>query len=203
MAYRKLALGLLLAGLGSVLLGQEGQTVNLSQGPSSPPYQKIFFYSGSNLTYLCAAHSTAPETTLSITAATSATPAVFTSTGHGFFNTSAGTKLGTPRVTISGAPTAWAALNSGSWLLSAVDANTFQLINPSTGTAFDGGALAAWSGTATITAHSPRTTQPIWSISAYTYDGSSNIIWSGQAFAAQGLTRNTCVDPSATTIEWR
>lgn len=197
-----IALGILVAPM--LAVGQEGQTVNLSQGPPSPPYQKIFFYSGSNLTYLCSAKSSpAQQSTISITSATSATPAVFTSTAHGFYSAGAAVKLGTPRVTISGAPAAWAALNSGSWLLSATGVDTFQLLNPSTGTAFDGGALAAWSGSATVTASAPRTSMDIWSIAKYVYDGSNNIIWSGQAFASQGLTRNTCVDPTVATIEWR
>ncbi len=182
--------------------GQEGVNVNLSQGPPVVPYQKLFFYSGSNLTYICMTTSPGRQTsTFTISSATSATPAVFTSTSHGFFVTGPGA-LGRPKVTISGAPTAWAAIN-GTWILSAVDANTFQLLSPTTGTAFDGVGIAAWSGTATVTTNAPRTTLNIWAIQRLTYDGFSNLITLTWALGPQGLTSSLCTDPTAATIEYR
>lgn len=182
------------------LLAQEGQNVNISQGPPVVPYQKLFFYDGSNrLEYVCMAIGPSREyTTFSITGATSANPAVFTASGYGLYTADALTRS---KVTISGAGSPWTAINT-SWLVLPVNATTFQLLSPTTGTAFDGSALGAWSGTATASTNAPRTNIGMWAIQRLTYNGAGNttsVMWANTG----SLVRNKCDDRAQNYTEYR
>ena len=183
-----------------MLLAQEGQNVNISQGPPVVPYQKLFFYNGSGLLeYVCMAIGPGRETTtFTITGATSATPAVFTASGYGLYTANALTRS---KITVSGAAAPWTGIN-GSWLVSPVNATTFQLLSPTTGTAFDGGALGAWSGTATASTNAPRTNIGMWAIQRLTYDGggkTTSVMWANTG----SLVRNKCDDRAAAYTEYR
>ena len=181
------------------LMAQEGQNVNISQGPPVVPYQKLMFYDGSNrLEYVCMAIGPSREyTTFSITGATSANPAVFTASGYGLYTADALTRS---KVTISGAGSPWTAINT-SWLVLPVNATTFQLLSPTTGTAFDGSALGAWSGTATASTNAPRTNIGMWAIQRLTYGaaGTTSVMWANTG----SLVRNKCDDRAQNYTEYR
>lgn len=184
------------------LIAQDGATVSISPGPPTVQFLSLMFYSGGNLQYLCQAKSVSPNTSFTITSATAASPSVFTFTGHGFE-----VALGeyTPRITISGATTTWAALN-GDWLLSSQGANTFTLQSPVTGASFDGTGLGALSGTVVLNTTAPRLTASYWSIRRFTYDGSNNQTSTQLAFGtlgARGLFSNSCSNRTSAAIEWK
>lgn len=179
---------------------QEGQNVNISQGPPVIPYQKLFFYTaGGYMEYVCMAIGPSKnDTKFSITGATSATPAVFTAAGYGLYTADALTRS---KVTVSGAAAPWTGVN-GSWLVSPVNSTTFQLLSPTTGMAFDGGALGAWSGTATAATNAPRTNIGMWAIQRFTYDGTNkmtSVMWANTG----SMTRNKCDDRAAAYTEYR
>lgn len=186
----------LLIGVG-IGFGQQGAQVIISKGPQATPYQKLFFYSGSNLVYVCTALSNPQvNTSLSVTAATVANPGVFTSTAHGF-------DLSTrPRVRFSAAPSGWSGI-VGTWILEPIDANTFYLRSTITGTRLDtSGYTPAWSGTATMTTSAPRTNQYIWQVEWFQYDGSNNLTSTLTAFAPTS-TQVKCDDRASGYLEWR
>jgi len=180
-------------------VAQEGTPVALTEGPyPGPDYQRLLFYSGSNLTYMCAARSVQGQnSSTSVSAITAANPGVFTSTAHGF-------DLGTaPRVTVSGATGDWAEAN-GTWILSPVDANTFTLRDPTSGTQLDTSGNAGGIGTVVVRTTAPKSTSSVWAIRKYTYDGSSNLTGMFTAFSGTGgKMGNRCSDRAATFVEWR
>lgn len=95
--------------------------------------------------------------TITVSAVSTANPAVFTATAHGL---SSG-----QYVIITGATGSWAALNStgAGRVITVVDANSFSVAVNSTGFtgSFDG----------TVTTYAPRTNSPCWSILRNTYGG--------------------------------
>lgn len=183
-----------------VAMAQEGQNVNISQGPPVIPYQKLLFYNGAGkVEYVCMAMGPSRETTtFSITGATSANPAVFTAAGYGLYTVDALTRS---RVTITGAGAPWTGINT-SWLVSPVNATTFQLLSMTTGTAFDGSALGAWSGTATASTNAPRTNIGMWAIQRFTYTAGgamTSVMWANTG----SMVRNKCDDRAAAYTEYR
>jgi hypothetical protein len=161
------------------LLAQDGQAVALSEGPPSLAYQTVFGYSGTNLTYRCMSPSFIQATgtagvitpvagirrnqiAIAISAATNASPVVFTSTGHGFALNSR------PQVIVSGGTGNWAVVN-GTFTATLVDANTFSI--PVNSTAF-----GAVTGTLIFRTTAPRLNVWEWAVELYAYDGSSNLI---------------------------
>ena len=191
-------LAAIIALLAGSLWGQDGSPVALTEGPyPGTDYQKLFYYSGTNLQYICTARSVQGNTsTITISAITAANPGVFTSVGHGFDTGAA------PRVTVSGATGNWTAVN-GTWLLNAVDADTFTLRDPTTGTQVNTTGATGGIGTVILKTSAPRTTEYRWAIRKYTYDGSNNLIGSFTAFGAGGKMGNRCADRAATFVEWR
>lgn len=188
---------LLLLAVGALAFGQQGQQVVISQGPKITPYQKLLFYTGTNLTYVCTALSNPQiQTTLTISTATRANPGVFTSAAHGF-------DLATrPRVSFASAPTDWDGI-IGSWILVPIDANTFSLRSTITGTALNtSGYSSAWSGSTSMKTTAPRTNQYIWQVEWYQYDGSNNLTSSLTAFAPTS-TQVKCDDRASGYLEWR
>lgn len=181
----------------SIGFGQDGTSVNLSQGPPYVGYQRLLFYSGSNVQYICYSKNVTVSTTITVTAATAAGPGVFTSVGHGFDAGSA------PRVTTSGGTGNWAAAN-GIWILSRVDADTFTLRDPTSGTQLVTTGFGALTGTIRVNTTAPRSTHNIWSIQKLEYDGSNNVIGTFWAVGGTGGTQgNRCSDRAATWMEWR
>lgn len=183
------------------LLAQTGQNVVISQGPPIVPYQKLFFYSGGNVQYVCTALSTGPQPGpgVSVSAATRANPGVFTSAGHGF------STLSRPSIRFTAAPAgAWQALLT-TWIATPIDANTFS-VSSTAGTALDtSGYGTAFSGTATFVTQSPRTNLPVWAIQWLQYDGSNNVIavMNAYATAGGGLTGVKCDDRAGGNLEWK
>jgi len=131
---------------------QDGAAVNLSQGPPYVGYQKLFFYSGSNVQYICSSKNVTVQSTVTVTAATAANPGVFTVVGHGFEAGSAA------RVTVSGGTGNWAPANS-IWILSRVDADTFTLRDITSGTQLNTTGFGALTGTIRVATTAPRSTQ--------------------------------------------
>lgn len=165
------------------VVAQDGQAVSLSQGPPYVGYQKILVYSGTNLTYLCTARSnTTPggvAARITVTGATNASPVSFTATAHGLDYQSGATT--TPVVLISGATSGWTGIN-GVWTATPTSANAFTI-------AVDTSAFGAFSGQSiTVQTVAPRTTDTVWSIQKFVYDGSSNLIWTGWAASPLGAT---------------
>lgn len=186
----------------TLMLGQSGNEVNIYSGPPQTPLQTVLFYSGSNLTYVCWARSLSARTSLTIASSTNANPAVLTSTAHGFFTTSASAR---PRVTISGGTGNWTAIN-GEWLLTPIDADTFSLANPTTGTALDSSALGALAGTVVLNTTAPRTNQKYWSVKRLLYDASNNLVSTQLAFGdagTSGVFANRCSNRAGAEIEWK
>lgn len=163
--------------------------VSISQEPTKRAVQTVYLFSGTNLTAQCASPSvvttgTRAITRVSISAATNANPAVFTSTGHGFnvnFR---------PKVTISGATGNWTPVN-GTFTATIVDANTFSIPVDSTG-------FGALTGTLVFSTTSPRTTVAEWSVLQYFYDGSNNLVAKGWLNGQTGYA-SKCSDASLTT----
>lgn len=185
-----------------IALPQSGAEVNIYTGPPQTPLQTLFFYSGSNLAYICYSKSLTTTTTLTIASATAASPGVFTSTAHGFYTTSGSSR---PRVTISGATLLWASLNSD-WLLTPVDADTFTLANPTTGTNLNSTGFGALTGTVILSTQAPRTSQYQWAIRRLLYDGSSNLIstqWSFGDAGTRGIFASRCDSRAAAYLEWK
>ena len=183
--------------LAATLWAQQGQQVTISQGPKITVYQKLLFYSGTNLAYVCTALSgQGMQTSLNITTATNANPGVFTSTAHGFDLTT------NPRVTFATAPTGWSALTVGSWIVVPINANTFSLRGAETGTALDTSGFGAWSGTYAMKTYAPRTNQNVWQIEKFQYDGSNNLVSSLTGYV-NGSATNKCDDRTATYTEWK
>lgn len=179
------------------LQAQDGAAVNLSQGPPYVGYQKLFYYSGSNVQYICMARNVGPQSTITVTAATAANPGVFTSTGHGFETGSAA------RVSVSGGTGNWVPAN-GIWILSRVDADTFTLRDPTTGTQLNTTGFGAVSGAIRVSTSAPRSTQGVWTIQKFEYDGSSNLTGLFWAVGGTGGTQgNRCSDRATTWMEWR
>jgi hypothetical protein len=185
-----------------LVLAQSGNEVNIYTGPPQTPLLTLMFYTGTNLMFVCSAKSVSSETSLTIASATAAGPGVFTSTAHGFFTTSASPR---PIVSISGATLLWASLNAD-WLLTPVDANTFTLANPTTGTNLDSTGFGALTGTVVLTTKAPRTNQWQWAIRRFLYDGSSNLLstqWSFGDAGVKGIFRSRCDSRAAAYVEWK
>lgn len=153
--------------------------VRISQRAAADGQQMILGYSGTNLIYTCRAASVQPTSpSISIASATNANPVVFTVTaGHGFNSSS------TPQVTISGGTGNWTGAN-GTYTATIVSSTTFSIAVNST-------AYGAVAGTLVYTSRAPLTTNRIWSVQYFAYDGSNNIIWSGWAGGVPSYT-NTC-----------
>lgn len=176
--------------MASVACAQDAQNVTVTQEPPRVAYQTINGYSGTKLVYSCTARSTVttgPRSLLSvsISAASNASPVSLTSTGHGFDTSSL------PKVTISGGTGNWTAIN-GTFTATVTGANTFTI--PVDSTTF--GALA---GTITFTTTAPRTGVAEWSVLKLAYDGSGNLIGTYWLNGSPAFV-SKCSDAALTTI---
>lgn len=158
--------------------GAFAQQCAIGSPPNPTACQKIFGYSGSNLTYLCQARSVQPTAaTMAVASATNASPVVLTVTaGHGF-DVSA-----LPIVTISGGTGNWTAVN-GTRTATIISSTTLSVPVDST-------SLGALAGTVIISTTSPLNTQSVWSVMKLVYSG-SNLIWSGFV-GGSPAERNAC-----------
>ena len=148
---------------------QEGQPVNQSFGPPPAAYQSIYYYSGTNLTFVCTAPSRVAETTITVSGASNANPVSFTATAHGFEYQSAAYAL--PAIKITGGTGNWTVIN-GVWVATPTSANAFTIPVNST-------SLGALTGTLVVTTLAPRINQPVWSLRRALSDGSNNFVFSG------------------------
>ena len=182
---------ILLLAIAAICFSQDGQPVRISDDPSNVAVTQVFIVNGSNqTTAICSARSLMTTgfraaTSVSISAATNANPAVFTSTGHGFPTDSR------PSVTISGGTGSWAAVN-GTFTATVVDADTYSI--PVDSTTF--GALA---GTVIFQTTAPRTTVPEWAVQKIAYDISGNAIYKAWLNGVSSYT-SKCSDASSTTV---
>lgn len=143
-------------------LAAYGQSeVRMAQKNPDTGYSYVMINDGTNIVALCKAPSMQPTSPpISIASATNAAAVVFTvSAGHGF-SYSPATR---PTVTISGGTGSWTAVN-GSFTATPINATTFSI-------PVDSSAFGALAGTVTFVTRAPRVTQPIWSITVYTWSG--------------------------------
>lgn len=168
----------------------QGPEITISQGPAPNPFQIIYGYTGTNLVYVCYAHSVLGTSfPVSISAASNANPVSLTSASHGFNASSR------PKVTISGATLTWTPVN-GTFTATITGANTFTI-------PVDSSAFGALTGTVVFTTTAPRTNQSVWAVKEFSYDGSSNLIWSGWLngiSAVQSSGGSKCSDATSTTL---
>lgn len=162
----------------SEVLAQDGVSVNVSRGAPYTAYQTILYYSGANVIYACYAPSkTSAPSTITVSAASNASPVSFTATAHGFGDYATNGATGTPVVKITGYTGNWAPLN-GVWSIITTSANAFTI-------AIDSSGYGAVTGTAVFTTQSPLWNTPVWSIQAFVYSG-ANLLFSGWATAHPG-----------------
>lgn len=167
----------------------EGITVRESEGPRPVAYQRLFFYTGTNLDYACYTRSTqigpsGPQAiSLTVSTASNANPVSLTATGHGLNSSS------TPSVKITGATGNWAGLN-GVWVATVTGANTFTV-------PFNSVSAGSFSGqTLTVTTYAPKTSASVWAIQKTVYDASGNPIFSGWASNPGGAAAVDLVGPT-------
>lgn len=151
--------------------------------------QSIFGYTGTNMIYACVARSIVtlgqrPAITVAISAATNASPVVFTSATHGFAISSR------PQVTIFGGTGNWTAVNVTA-TATVIDANTFSI-------AVDSSGFGAVTGSLKFRTTAPRSTVAEWAVTTMTYDGSSNLIWKGWLNGVSSYTQK-CSEAALTT----
>lgn len=161
-----------------------GSPVNPNAGPPPIAFQKLFYYSGSNIQYVCQTLSDRiNEQPITVTAASNANPVSFTATAHGFDYQSGATTL--PAVKISGGTGNWTAIN-GVWVATPTSANAFTIAVNST-------TFGALTGTLVVTTRAPLTTANYWAVQKYVYDGSNNLIGSFWSATPGGLSSTALV----------
>jgi hypothetical protein len=164
------------------------QAVNQTAGSPPTAIEKLFYWTGTNLTYLCVAPSQNEKTTVTVSAVSNASPAVVTATAHNFGDfANLGATL-TPSVCISGYTGNWVPFN-GCWIATVTSANAFTI--PVDTTTF-----GATTGTAVYTTETPRFNRPRWAITKFYYDGSNNLITQGWAVNPAGAGSSSLVGGS-------
>ncbi len=180
-------------GFAGFALAQDGQPVNDSQGPPYVSYSTILKYSGSNVIATCVARSQQPAATFSVSGST---PFVLTSIG-------VATNVGTAttvsdhglnigdKIVVSGG-TADPDINATYAIATVPTTKTFTIttVAVSDGT-YNNAALQ-------FATNSPRSTQPIWSITKFTIV-SSNVTavkWANGTSAPNQICDNSATLPS-------
>lgn len=176
---------------GVLVWGQTGQPVRQTDDPAPVAVQKVPVLSGNNTVALCYAQAvvttgTRAATRVSISSVSKASPAVVTSTTHGFDTHSR------PSVTISGATgTGWSAINA-THVATVINANTFSIPVDSSG-------FGTLGGTVVFTTTAPRTVMPEWAVQLFSYDGSNNVVWIGWLNGTTGYV-SKCSEATSTTV---
>lgn len=163
--------------------------MNIHTTESPIPLQTLRYYTGGGyLEYLCEALSVQPKpAVIVISGASNADPVSFTATSHGLDYPSAATVK--PLVRISGATGGWAGIN-GVWAATVTGANAFTIPVNSTG-------FGSFSGqTIVVETFCPRTTDPVWRVKKFVYDGSNREIFSGYGVAAAGAGSSPLTGPN-------
>ncbi len=187
----KIIVGLLVALVAA--FAQDGTPVNDSQGPPYVSYSTVLKYSGSSVIATCVARSQQPTATFSVSGAT---PYVLTSIG-------VATNVGTA-TTVSDH-----GLNIGDKIVvtgATVDPDlnaTYAIATVPTSKTFTITTAAVSDGTYTNAAlqfatNSPRTTQPIWSITKFTLSGSNvtAVKWANGTSAPNQICDNSATLPT-------
>ncbi len=179
-----------LLAIASVAFSQDGAPVVVSIGPPLTAFQSLLYFSGSNVIYICKAPSRTTKTsTITVSAASNASPVSFTATAHGFGDFATLGATSTPVVKITGYTGNWAPVN-GVWSIITTSADAFTI-------AVDTTTFGAVTGTAVFTTMAPLWNQPIWAIQHFVYDGSSNLIFSGWAANNLGAGNSSLVGGSS------
>ncbi len=163
------------------LQAQDGPNVNPTEGPPVRAFTSLYFYDGSSrLEYICMAESNSRTWTLTISAASNATPIAMTTVeDHGLQTGALVTQAN-----IEGNTAA-----NGTFQIVVTGAKTYTLKDRA-GTDVAGN--GAWvSGSGTITTTAPRTNQAQWSIQKLTYNGSGLLTTKKWIEGATGLVSST------------
>jgi hypothetical protein len=173
------------------MFAQDGVTVNQTEGPSRKPYQKLQFYSGTDLEYVCYAgsHNTTAtwarsDNSLTSIAVSTNTATATTAADHGITVDAS--------ITVSGA-TVDTDLNGTYVVLTVATPTTFTFTTASVGDA------TYTEATLQFTHTGARDTEAIWSIQKFVY-ASNKVIKSGWANGSTALVR---VCASRATYEYR
>jgi hypothetical protein len=173
----------------SALLAQEAPPVSLSPGPPAVPFELVYNYTSTNVTSICYAASMSTTgnrelTFHSISAATNASAAVFTTTATLNQNTR-------PTVIISGATGNWAPVN-GTFVATPTGAHTFSIPVNSTG-------FSTLTGTLAYQSTAPMLDDPFWAVELLTYNGSNNVVGIAWLNGSTGYQAK-CTDNGSTTL---
>jgi len=190
-----------IASIAMTMFAQDGQLVSVDPGVGTVPKSIFFFYNGAITTpeYICIARDSVSTVSQTIASATAANPGVFTKTAHGMFVSGSNFR---PKITISGGTGNWAAAN-GTWVATALDADTFTIASMSTGTSLDTSTFGAVTGTLTFSTNAPLQTSPVWLIRKFSFDGSNRVINVAEAYTSSGYSANICANRASATFEWK
>lgn len=172
------------------LMAQAIPEIVLSQGAPNTAWQHVYGYDGSNnVTYICTSRAqlttgTRAQISVSITAATNATPVVFTSVGHGFDVHSR------PKITMAGFSGSWTTANN-TFTATIIDADTFSVVLNSTG-------FGAMTGSPAFRTTAPRTVVAEWAVKVVAYT-TTFPVWDGW-LAGSSTYSAKCSDATSTTL---
>lgn len=162
----------------------------LSQGAPNTAWEHVYNYDGSNnVTSICTARAQVttgirPTIFVAVTAATNATPVVFTATGHGFAVSAR------PKITLSGFTGGWVTAN-GTFTATIINANTFSIVLDST-------AFGAMAGSPIFNTTAPRSTVSEWAVKVIAYT-TTFPIWDGW-LAGSSTYSAKCSDAISSTL---
>lgn len=184
-------LAALVIGIVSVLGAQDGTPTNTSSGSPYVSYQSLYYTSSSLITYVCVSPSNRVST-VTVSAASNASPVSFTST-HQFGDwTNLGATV-TPIIKITGGTGNWTAIN-GTWTATPTAGTTFTIPVDST-------AFGALTGTLVVTTQSPRHNVAQWAVYHLTYSG-TDITSKGWAQLPGGAGASNSLKGSATSYSF-
>ncbi len=144
--------------------------------------------------YTCTALSTQPTVaTITVTAASNASPVSFTAAAHGLGYVSGSSTL--PVVSISGATLTWGPIN-GIWTVTPTATGSFTI-------AVDTTTFGALTGTLVVTTVAPLVSAAVWRVEKFIYDGSTapladanNLLFHGYGSAPAGAGGTVLIGPS-------
>lgn len=172
---------------------QDGTPMNSSQGSPYVGYQTLAYNVTGATSYICSGKSSTVST-ITVTAASNASPVSFTATAHNIGDYGNLGATVTPLVSISGGTGNWTAIN-GVWTATPTSANAFTIL-------VDSSAFGALTGTLVVKTMSPRHNVAQWSILKIMYD--SGGYFSGRGWAqAPGGAGSTNLRGSSTGYSFK
>jgi len=177
--------------------GQEGSTVNNTEGPPYKGWTTLMYYTGTNLEYVCYASVPQPQFAWTVRAATLASIDDAANTGTVSTSTAHGLVVGNV-VTISGASDN--DLNGTFYVQTIGTATTFTI---TTANVTDDSYVNSELAVATTAA---RTSASIWAISKLRYDGASNLIskqWAAGGPGSKSICDNRAVTTGTTKVTYQ